>query len=145
MKTLSIRQPWASMIINGPKPVENRTWKSNYKGRLLIHASKKYDYDGELWIMQNFPYSKEMSDILLKARKLRGGIIGAVTMTDCVEDHPSEWFSGPYAFVFDSPVEYPFIKCNGHLGFFEMFIDWPRQMGKSHLMGTKELFKNRLS
>ena len=39
MKTLSVRQPYASLICYGIKTVENRTWKTDYRGRLLIHAS----------------------------------------------------------------------------------------------------------
>jgi len=39
MKTLSVRQPYASLICYGVKTVENRTWKTDYRGRLLIHAS----------------------------------------------------------------------------------------------------------
>jgi len=39
MKTLSVRQPWATLICSGIKTVENRTWKTDYRGKLLIHAS----------------------------------------------------------------------------------------------------------
>ena len=39
VKTLSVRQPFASLICYGVKAVENRTWKTDYRGRLLIHAS----------------------------------------------------------------------------------------------------------
>jgi hypothetical protein len=41
MKTLSIRQPYASLICNGIKKIENRSWKTAYRGKLLIHASGK--------------------------------------------------------------------------------------------------------
>lgn len=49
MKALTICQPYATLIILGRKLVENRTWPTNYRGPLLIHAgkSKKYlDYSG---------------------------------------------------------------------------------------------------
>ena len=39
MKTLSVRQPYATLICAGVKAVENRTWKTPYRGRLLIHAT----------------------------------------------------------------------------------------------------------
>lgn len=39
VKTLSVRQPYAALICAGVKTVENRTWKTDYRGRLLIHAS----------------------------------------------------------------------------------------------------------
>ena len=38
MKVLTIKQPYASMIINGYKIYEFRSWKTNYRGKLLIHA-----------------------------------------------------------------------------------------------------------
>ena len=38
LKAISIRQPWAWLIVNGYKDVENRTWKAKYTGALLIHA-----------------------------------------------------------------------------------------------------------
>lgn len=39
MKTLSVRQPWASLLVCGLKDIENRTWASNFKGRIMIYAS----------------------------------------------------------------------------------------------------------
>jgi hypothetical protein len=41
MKTLSIRQPFAILICRGIKTIENRTWDTTYRGKLLIHASGK--------------------------------------------------------------------------------------------------------
>jgi|LSPZ01.1.fsa_nt_gi hypothetical protein len=40
-KTLSVNQPYATLICAGVKDVENRDWKTNYRGKLLIHASGK--------------------------------------------------------------------------------------------------------
>jgi len=36
---LSVRQPWAWLIVNGHKDVENRTWSTQHRGDILIHAS----------------------------------------------------------------------------------------------------------
>lgn len=122
MKTLSIRQPWASLIIAGIKPVENRTWKSNYRGPLLIHASKKFDHEGLKWVAGKYEYDLFHPDyqIALASQEERGGIIGSVNMIDCVTHHPSEWFFGPYGFVFEDPKELPFLPCPGKLSFFEV-------------------------
>lgn len=38
MKALSIRQPWASLILAGHKAVENRTWTTTYRGPVIVHA-----------------------------------------------------------------------------------------------------------
>jgi len=45
VKALSIRQPFAQLICIGLKDVENRTWPTKYRGRLQVHASKKYEGD----------------------------------------------------------------------------------------------------
>jgi hypothetical protein len=42
MKTLSVRQPYATLICAGVKPIENRSWNTDYRGTILIHASKNY-------------------------------------------------------------------------------------------------------
>ena len=43
MKVLTIRQPWASLIIHGYKKFEFRSWQTKYRGDLLIHAGKGID------------------------------------------------------------------------------------------------------
>ena len=45
MKVLTIREPWASLIINGYKEYEFRSWKTNYRGKILIHTSSTIDKD----------------------------------------------------------------------------------------------------
>lgn len=40
MKCLSVRQPWADLLVRGPKDVENRTWSTTHRGWILIHATK---------------------------------------------------------------------------------------------------------
>lgn len=39
MKAISIKEPWASMILDGKKTIETRTWKTHYRGELLLCAS----------------------------------------------------------------------------------------------------------
>jgi len=41
IKCISIRQPWASLIVRGEKRIENRTWATRYVGPLLIHAAAR--------------------------------------------------------------------------------------------------------
>ena len=43
MKAITIKQPFASLIAAGLKEYEFRTWKTNYRGELLIHAGKSID------------------------------------------------------------------------------------------------------
>ena len=115
-RALSIRQPWAWLIVNGYKDIENRTWWSSYRGRLLIHASKAMD-DMSLQDIIEFYDIPEIapSTVILH----RGGIVGEVTMVDCVEQPmKSKWFHGPCGFVFRNPKPLPFMSCRGQLGFF---------------------------
>jgi hypothetical protein len=48
MKCLSIKQPWANLIISGIKSIEIRTWKTSYKGQLFIHTGKVIDQDAKI-------------------------------------------------------------------------------------------------
>jgi len=116
MYALSIKQPWANLIISGIKPVENRTWSTPYRGPLLIHASKAWDKEGAEYITENYP---ELKGFIDRSRRDTGKILGQVTMTDCVKNHHSEWFFGPYGFVFIKPREFnkP-IPYKGALGIF---------------------------
>ena len=55
MKAISIRQPYASFVFAGIKTVENRTWKTEHRGRLLIHASgDDYAWPDANYLPQSF-------------------------------------------------------------------------------------------
>lgn len=132
-KALSVRQPYAWLIVNGWKPVENRSRRANIRGRILIHAGLKFDHEGEQWVRKTFPtiplpgatgrWSRSDWDL--------GGIVGEAEVTGCVtkgqmfEDsephywrHASPWFTGPFGYVLANARPLPFIPCRGMLGFF---------------------------
>jgi hypothetical protein len=46
MRALSVRRPWAGLIMAGHKTVENRGWRTSYRGPLIVHAGKAYDSHG---------------------------------------------------------------------------------------------------
>ena len=72
MKVITIKQPWASLIAKGYKEYEFRTWKTKYRGDILIHAGKGIDKKA----VQRFKdYSLEYP---------LGKIIAKATLTDCV-------------------------------------------------------------
>ena len=73
MKAITIREPWASLIINGYKKYEFRSWKTNYRGKILIHAGKGIDKD-MLYITNKY-------NIKINP----GNIIGEVEITDCIK------------------------------------------------------------
>jgi len=43
LKALSIRQPWAELIISGRKAIEIRSWSTTYRGRVYLHVPRKRD------------------------------------------------------------------------------------------------------
>lgn len=71
MKAITIKEPYASLIINGHKKYEFRTWKTNYRGKILIHAGLTFDEKNrERFKELNLDYSK-------------GEIIGEAEIIDC--------------------------------------------------------------
>lgn len=74
MKTLTIKQPWASLIIEGYKRFEFRSWQTKYRGELLIHAGKGVDREAMKRLRKYLP--NEIPS---------GKIIGKVTLADCIE------------------------------------------------------------
>lgn len=72
MKVLTIKQPYASLIANGYKKYEFRSWKTKYRGELYIHAGNGVD--------------KKRMD-MVKEYELNypsGYIIAKVNLTDCI-------------------------------------------------------------
>lgn len=90
MKALTIKQPWASLVAHGIKEIENRTWKTNYRGKIYIHAGSSAKFNVQLTDDQ----AKAAIPILRTAfdgTMPFGAIIGEVDIVDCVINHPSIW------------------------------------------------------
>lgn len=119
--TLSIRQPWAWLIVNGYKKIENRTWGSGYRGPLFIHASKgmtRQEYSDCIQFIQEF--NPKLAFNMPSFESLdRGGIVGKVTMIGCTTKSDDPFFCGPYGFLFKDPVTLPFQPLCGALGIFQ--------------------------
>ncbi len=122
MKAISIRQPWAHMIIEGWKPIENRTWYTKFRGDIQIHAAKgctNAEYNEAVAFVRGF--NKVLAAGIPPLDRLdRGGIIGIVRLTDCVKKHASPFFVGPFGFVLEKPYPYPFRPMRGMLGIFNV-------------------------
>lgn len=122
LKALSVRQPWASLLAWGLKPVENRTWSTRFRGPVLIHASKgltRTEYDNAMDFCIRRCGLGDTHEYLLRFEELkRGGIVGVANIVDCVTDHPSPYFVGTHGFVMADARELPFTPCRGALGFF---------------------------
>lgn len=122
MKALSIRQPWASLIIDGPKRIENRPRRTHFRGWCLVHASQSATLTDWLhWC--DFAEARGLAQIDRHPRDLpRGGIIGAMRVVDCVAESDDPWFVGPFGHVLDRAIPLPFYPCKGQLGLFEVAL-----------------------
>lgn len=89
MRALSIRQPWVELIFRGDEPIEYRTWKTNHRGPLLIHASRTVEYE-------------DVEDLGWTAEALpTGALVGVVEVTNCTE------VEGGYAWHLAKPKRFP--------------------------------------
>lgn len=129
MKALSIRQPWAWMILYGGKDIENRDWPTRFRGRVLIHASKgmtraewedAWDFVHGSGVFPEAAVTRAVNEKLTFNNIPRGGIIGSVEIVDCVTHSDSRWFTGIYGFMLRNPVVLPVQPCRGALGFFDV-------------------------
>lgn len=117
MKALSIRQPWAWLIIHAGKDIENRSRRTHLRGRIWVHASQGMTQDE---YNEAFIIAAELGiEIPVRSALQRGGVIGTVEIVDCVDDHSSPWFFGPFGYVLRDPEPLLFQPCRGHLNFFE--------------------------
>lgn len=144
MKALSLRQPWAWLVVHGGKTIENRKWQSHYRGRFLIHAAKGMT-KSEYVAVVNWLHERGLDDV---ARALpfpealdRGGIVGAATLIDvvppcrrrnvdakelCAEElcfgHDHRWhMCEQYGFLLRDVRPLLFRPVSGALGFFGAF------------------------
>jgi hypothetical protein len=122
MKALSIRQPWAWLILHPGKDIENRNWQPRnpalrFRGTCLVHAGIAVGAISEelrSWVKQTAGVDLPPSDELP-----RGGIVGQVDVIDVVRQSLSPWFEGPCLVLADAKA-LPFRVSRGRLGFFEL-------------------------
>ena len=128
MKVLTIKQPWATLIMQGDKRFEFRSWQTKYRGDLLIHAGKGIDKEAMKRLAKYLP-----DEIPL------GKILGKVTLVDCIKmcpefkdmllkENPDIYtkssFQENYGWqvenvkVFNEPIE-----AKGHLSLWEYELD----------------------
>ncbi len=120
MIALSIRQPWASLILKAGKDIENRCWPTKFRGRILIHAAKGCTR-AELEDALDFAEDASGTRYTVDLKTIhRGGIIGSVEIVDCVSASDSPWFVGEFGFVLRDPQPLPFTPWKGQLGFFDV-------------------------
>jgi hypothetical protein len=108
MKALTIRQPWVDAILAEGKDIENRSWKTNYRGWLAWHAAGAVDR------YARFPRGYHLPDL---DQWECSAICGVARLVDVVSTSRSKWFSGQHGgkHVDARPLRNP-IFCKGALG-----------------------------
>jgi len=112
MKALSVKQPWAWLIVHGLKDIENRDWSTKFRGRIYVHASTRWDttlgHRAALhFLAQKCGESEAQQKWLVIQRDAKPGcIVGEVDIMDCVTSSESLWFVDKYGFVLANPVAY---------------------------------------
>jgi len=141
VKALSVRQPWAWLILHGGKDVENRTWRASYRGPVLIHASGNMgprDYAAGRDFAEGLGVDVPAPTVLK-----RGGIVGAAVLTGVTEPggRAGPWhFEDQFGILLGRRVALPFRPVLGRLFFFEVEItDGEREIliGAGVLDGTR--------
>jgi len=136
MKAISIKQPWAWLILHADKDIENRTWPTKQRGRVLIHAGTTIDKDAYPWVKAHHP---DAYAALLRAHFHTGGIVGAACIVGCTDKGPSPWFMGPYGWLLAEATELPFVPCKGKLSFFDVDASWlEHQLSEIEIKGRPE-------
>ncbi len=136
---LSLKQPWATLLVRGLKSVEVRRWPTARRGRVLIHASLVPDERPEVWALVP-------EELRAEARELNGGIVGAGELTGCLAYRSAEafaadrerhlndpsWFEGPvlYGFTFTALRVLPFRRYPGWVRFFPVDAKAPLRGGQ---------------
>lgn len=104
MKVITIKQPWASLIAEGYKEYEFRTWKTKYRGDILIHAGKSIDQKA----MKRYEH--------LNLDYPTGCIIAKATITDCiyVDNHMVALLKEKDPLVYHSIIKHANKEWNGY-------------------------------
>ncbi len=118
---LSVRQPWATMIICGIKDVEFRSWNMKYRGPLLIHASATATMDHLLQMYFQVGSSEE----LIRSLPL-GAYVGIVDVVDVDEWPGEDGETDQYGIRLENPRMFDDeIKAKGAAGiFYPTDEDW---------------------
>ena len=74
MKVLSIKEPFATLIKDGVKIYETRSWKTNYRGEIYIHASLSLSKSERV----------ESANKYLKSEIKPGFILCKCELVDCI-------------------------------------------------------------
>lgn len=124
-KVITLKQPWATLVVVGAKRNETRSWSTKYRGELLIHSSAKLPALG-FDLSYTVPFSRYINP---GKDLLTGLILGSVKLVDVVrvedvlknltdeEFKFGDYRPGRFAWILENPVRFneP-IQASGALG-----------------------------
>lgn len=141
IKCLTLTQPWATLVACGTKKIETRSWKTNYRGALAIHAAKGFPESA-----QQICLTEPFASVLKRQTSIRviwdrarqrsdfplGQVIALCELTDCVQileggsiaqEEPEHSFGdytyGRYAWLLENIQAIQPIPMRGALGLWE--------------------------
>ena len=136
MKVLSLLQPWATLVVKGVKKIETRSWRTAYRGELLIHASSgkkggilvtESPFEKYIPNFSSLPFSAIIGKVILNAvvpveqLHLSDGHLNALTLE---EKAFGDYTKGRYAWLLSEPVEFKKpVSTGGALGLWEYSSD----------------------
>lgn len=128
---LSIKQPWATLVVHGLKGIEVRNWPTARRERILVHAARIPDCRPQAW--------RHLPEHLGSQAQMLGGFVGSVDLVDCRtyrsaddfnRDGPMhlndpDWWREPvlYGFTFARPETMTFVSYSGWMRFFPVELE----------------------
>jgi hypothetical protein len=125
MKALSFRQPWATLIVTGEKTIEWRSWKTDYRGDIVVCSSAtKQELD---WAHMSeddracFPLGQAFGIVTLRGiRQFKKSDFDAACMSDGFDTMPDP---PGYAWLLENPRFIENFPVKGKLNFFNLNDD----------------------
>ncbi len=91
-KALSVRQPYAWLLVQDLKTCENRTWETKHRGTLIIHAGSKAMTKGDWAYLRDICNERKIPIPAADDPTLQtGGLVGAVYLADITAEPDSKW------------------------------------------------------
>lgn len=94
VKALSLRQPWANAVLYLGKTIENRVWRTHFRGEFLIHAAQGMtvrEYAGAILFCRDAMLARPSDETPAQIRRERltfGALVGRARIVDVVEPEP---------------------------------------------------------
>ena len=123
MKALSLKQPFAELIVSGKKAIELRTWNTKFRGKFFVHASGNTDFE-RCKIFGFNPDKMEKQAVVGNAELV--SVVKYENRDELVKDknkHLGVDFHSKYpvyGFILKNPKRVKPVKLKGTLGFFEV-------------------------